>query len=108
MEERIQKLMSQAGLGSRRACEEVIAAGRVTVNGKAVKLGDKADPQQDRIVVDGRLLKLAEKHVYIALYKPRGVLSTVSAPDPRPQSATWWICRGISTRWAAWMWTARD
>ncbi len=84
MEERIQKLMAQAGLGSRRACEEVIAAGRVTVNGKAVKLGDKADPQRDRIVVDGQPLKLAEEHVYIALYKPRGVLSTVSAPDPRP------------------------
>jgi 23S rRNA pseudouridine2605 synthase len=84
MEERIQKLMAQAGLGSRRACEEVIAAGRVTVNGKAVKLGDKADPQQDRIVVDGRPLKLAAEHIYIALYKPRGVLSTVSAPDPRP------------------------
>jgi 23S rRNA pseudouridine2605 synthase len=84
MEERLQKLMAQSGLGSRRACEEMIAAGRVTVNGRTAVLGEKADPQRDRILVDGRPLRVAEEAVYIALYKPRGVISAVSGPDPRP------------------------
>jgi 23S rRNA pseudouridine2605 synthase len=84
MEERLQKILAQAGLGSRRSCEEIISAGRVTVNGQVARLGMKADPTRDRIAVDGRPLKAREALVYVALYKPRGVLSTVSAPDPRP------------------------
>jgi 23S rRNA pseudouridine2605 synthase len=84
MEERLQKLMAQAGLGSRRACEELIAAGRVIVNGKPAILGQKADPAVDRIKVDGAPLKAPETFQYIALYKPRNVLTTVEAPDPRP------------------------
>lgn len=76
--------MAQADLGSRRACEVLISAGRVSVNGRVAGLGDKADPQRDRILVDGRPLKLPDAPVYIALYKPRGVLSAVSSPDPRP------------------------
>lgn len=84
MEERLQKLMAQAGLGSRRACEVLISAGRVTVNGRVAGLGDKADPRRDRILVDGQPLKLPDAPVYIALYKPRGVLSAVTSPDPRP------------------------
>jgi 23S rRNA pseudouridine2605 synthase len=84
VEERLQKLMAQAGLGSRRACEVLISEGRVSVNGRIVGLGDKADPQRDRILVDGQPLKLPEAPVYVALYKPRGVLSAVSSPDPRP------------------------
>ena len=84
MEERLQKLMAQAGLGSRRASEVLISAGRVSVNGRIAGLGDKADPQHDRILVDGHPLKLPEAPVYIALYKPRGVLSAVSSSDPRP------------------------
>jgi len=84
VEERLQKILARAGYGSRRASEELIAAGRVTVNGRAVALGAKADPQKDRILVDGQPLKLSEEPAYIAIYKPRGVLSTVSAPDPRP------------------------
>lgn len=83
MEERVQKILSQAGLGSRRACEELIAAGRVRVNGQIIQLGAKADPERDQITVDGRPVKGAVGHIYIALYKPRNVLSTVSAPDPR-------------------------
>jgi 23S rRNA pseudouridine2605 synthase len=83
VEERLQKLMAQAGLGSRRACEVLISAGRVSVNGHTVGLGDKADPKRDRILVDGHPLKLPEAPVYIALYKPRGVLSAVSSADPR-------------------------
>lgn len=84
MEERLQKIMAQAGLGSRRSCEQLIAAGRVRVNGKVAELGSKADPAKDQITVDGDALPTAEPLVYVALYKPRGVLSTVEAPDPRP------------------------
>jgi pseudouridine synthase len=75
--------MARANLGSRRSCEEIIAAGRVTVNGRVVKLGDKADPAIDRIEVDGQLLSLpaaptaGEKFIYIALNKPRGVISSL-------------------------------
>ena len=76
MEERIQKIMAQAGLGSRRACEVLIAARRVTVNGRVAELGMKADPVKDRILVDGQPVKAAQSLVYIALYKPRGVVST--------------------------------
>ncbi len=82
--ERLQKIMARAGLGSRRKCEEIIAAGRVTVNGKVVSLGDKADPQRDRIEVDQRPLSAPEPLTYIALYKPRGVISASTSPDPRP------------------------
>lgn len=83
MEERLQKIMARAGLGSRRACEVMIAEGRVLVNGRPVKLGDKADPAADRIEVDGRQLlfqkQLSERkeHIYIALNKPRGVISSL-------------------------------
>jgi len=83
MEERLQKILAHAGYGSRRSCEEIISAGRVRVNGHPVGLGDKADPAVDKIVVDGRPLKAMEAPVYIALYKPRGVLSTVSDPAER-------------------------
>lgn len=84
MEERLQKILSRAGLGSRRACEELIAAGRVRVNGQVAVLGGKADPERDRIELDGRLVSLAEPLTYIAIYKPRGVISAVQSPDPRP------------------------
>lgn len=81
MEERIQKIMSKAGLGSRRACEELIMAGRVSVNGKTAEIGQKADPHADKIVVDGRQLNAPEALTYIALHKPRNVLS---AAEPEP------------------------
>ena len=82
MEERLQKLLARANLGSRRASESIIAAGRVTVNGRVAKVGDKADPAVDRILVDGRPLFAApptpgEPYLYIALNKPRGVLSSL-------------------------------
>ncbi len=79
MEERLQKIMSHAGLGSRRACEELILNGRVTVNGRIAEIGQKADPAVDRIVADGRVISAAEPPVYIAIYKPRNVLSAVEA-----------------------------
>lgn len=84
MEERIQKILARAGYGSRRACEELIAAGRVRLNGHVATLGDKADAKRDNLMVDAKPVQAKESLVYVALNKPRGVLSTVSAPDPRP------------------------
>jgi pseudouridine synthase len=75
MAERVQKLMSKAGLGSRRDSEAIIAAGRVTVNGRIVRLGDKADQFEDEIRVDGKRLNFGER-IYIKLYKPRGIISS--------------------------------
>jgi len=77
MTERLQKILAQAGYGSRRACEDFITAGRVRVNGKIAELGQKADPVGDKITVDGKPIAAAEQLTYIALYKPRNVLSTV-------------------------------
>jgi 23S rRNA pseudouridine2605 synthase len=83
MEERIQKILARAGFGSRRACEQLITTGRVKVNGKTATLGEKADSHTDKILVDGQAIQPAEELVYVAVYKPRNVLSTVSAPDTR-------------------------
>lgn len=78
MRERLQKIMARAGFGSRRDNERIIAAGRVTVNGKQAKLGDKADPQSDRIEVDGRAIAVdRDQLTYVMLYKPRGVISSL-------------------------------
>ena len=76
MEERLQKILARAGLGSRRDCEELIISGRVRVNGSVAKIGQKADPAVDSIAVDGRKINPAEQLIYIALHKPRFVLST--------------------------------
>jgi 23S rRNA pseudouridine2605 synthase len=86
MSERLQKILAQAGYGSRRACEDFISAGRVRVNGQIAKLGQKADPHSDRITVDGKPIAAAEQLIYIALHKPRNVLSTVEHErgDDRP------------------------
>ena len=77
MPERLQKILAQAGYGSRRACEDFITAGRVRVNGKLAELGQKADPGTDKITVDGKPIPAVETLTYIALNKPRMVLSTV-------------------------------
>jgi 23S rRNA pseudouridine2605 synthase len=79
MPERLQKILAQAGYGSRRASEEFIVAGRVRVNGQTATLGQKADPAVDKITVDGKPIAAAESLTYIALYKPRNVLTTVEA-----------------------------
>ncbi len=88
MQERLQKLIAQAGIASRRAAEEIIKAGEVTVNGKVVtELGTKADPETDHIKVRGRLIntKISSKeNVYILLNKPKGYLSSVADPNRRP------------------------
>jgi pseudouridine synthase len=81
---RLQKILSQAGVASRRAAEKLIADGRVTVNGKTIlTMGVKADPQQDDIRVDGRRIKAAAQPRYILLYKPTGFVTTRSDPQRR-------------------------
>ncbi len=82
--ERLQKILARAGYGSRRGCEKLIARGRVAVDGRLATLGDKADPQTQRVTVDGVPLKLPQGHLYIALHKPRRVISTVQDPHGRP------------------------
>lgn len=83
MLERLQKIIAQAGIASRRDAEDIITAGRVTVNGKTVtELGTKVELGRDRVAVDGKLLK-AEKDVYMLLYKPKGVVTTLSDPRGR-------------------------
>ena len=77
MEERLQKIIASAGLMSRRAAEELIAAGKVRVNGVTAALGEKADPMRDRITVNGKTLAPSEEKVYIMLNKPRGYVTTM-------------------------------
>ena len=78
MEERLQKLLSAAGVCSRRAAEDYITAGRVTVNGETAELGRRADPDRDDIRVDGKPLAAKAEHVYLLLNKPRGYVTTLS------------------------------
>jgi len=75
MEDRLQKILARAGFGSRRACEELIRQGRVVVNGQVARLGQKADPGHDHVTVDGKPVRVKQSHTYVALHKPRGVLS---------------------------------
>jgi pseudouridine synthase len=88
VEQRLQKLIAAVGIASRRHAEELIAAGRVTVNGKVVtELGSKADPETDHIKVNGKLINPQLKsrgNTYVLLNKPRGYLSSVSDPEGRP------------------------
>jgi len=82
--QRLQKILSAAGVASRRLSEELIRMGRVTVNGAVVtELGTKADPETDDIRVDGRRVKTRQKRRYILLYKPRGYVTTRSDPQGR-------------------------
>ncbi len=87
MQERLQKLIAQAGIASRRAAEQMIVAGEVAVNGRVVtELGTKADPEQDHIKVRGRLIntKLQKRtKIYILLNKPKGYLSSAADPEGR-------------------------
>ena len=84
-EERLQKIIAEAGLASRRKAEILIAEGRVTVNGQVVvRLGAKADPKRDHIKVDGKLLKRTEPKVHYVFNKPRGVVTTLTDPEGRP------------------------
>ena len=83
-EERLQKILSKAGIASRRKAEEYILTGRVTVNGKEVtELGSKADLDHDHIKVDGHLLKPPKRKIYLALNKPKNVMTTAFDPEGR-------------------------
>ena len=78
MRERLQKLIARAGVCSRRSAESLLTAGRVTVNGVAAHLGDKADADTDVIAIDGTAIAFAEPAVYLMLNKPRGYVTTLS------------------------------
>ncbi len=86
MSERLQKILSRAGIASRRKAEEMILAGRVTVNGQHVReMGAKADLDRDHIKVDGKLVRPPKHTVYLALNKPRGYVTTMADPEGRPK-----------------------
>lgn len=87
MTERLQKILSARGVASRRAAEEMIKDGRVTVNGVPAALGQTADPQVDQILVDGKPLPDPQGTVYILLHKPRGFVTTLSDEKGRPDVA---------------------
>jgi 23S rRNA pseudouridine2605 synthase len=82
-EQRVQKILAAAGLGSRRSCEKYISAGRVTVNEQVISLGAKADPDKDTIRLDGNEIKSDKTMVYFAINKPRGVLSSAKSEHGR-------------------------
>jgi 23S rRNA pseudouridine2605 synthase len=83
-EERIQKALARAGFGSRRACEELILEGRITLEGRVVTLGDKVDVQTQTVEVDGIDVNLDPSIRYYALHKPPGVVTTMNDPQGRP------------------------
>ena len=86
---RLQKYLARAGIASRRGSEDLMTAGRVTVNGEVVtSLGSKVDPSSDVVAVDGRRVALAEKPVYLAFNKPAGVVTTMSDPQGRTTVAS--------------------
>lgn len=97
MEQRLQKIIADAGITSRRKAEELILQGRVTVNGQVVtQLGSKADAERDHVRVDGRLIQRPSCHVYLLLHKPIGYVSTVSDPQRRPTVIS--LLRGVKER----------
>jgi 23S rRNA pseudouridine2605 synthase len=95
--ERLQKILSQAGVASRRHAEQMILEGRITVNGTVIKeLGSKADLEQDSIKADGRLVRPPKRLVYIALHKPNNTMTTVS--DPQRRATVMDLLRGVKAR----------
>ena len=95
--ERLQKIISAAGITSRRKAEELITAGAVSVNGQMVtELGTKADPEHDHIRVNGKLLHGAERHTYLLMNKPKGYVTTAHDPQGRPTVMD--LLRGVHAR----------
>ncbi len=82
--ERLQRLLARAGYGSRRSCEELIIKGRVTLNGTVATLGDRGDPVEDEVRVDGLEVNLDPNVKYYAFHKPAGVVTTMRDPQGRP------------------------
>ena len=96
-EERLQKILAQAGIASRRKAELLMLEGRVSVNGETVNgMGAKADAERDQIKVDGALIHLPKRHVYVALNKPREVVTTVS--DPQGRTTVMHFVKGVRER----------
>ena len=87
MQERLQKILSARGVCSRRKAEEMITAGRVSINGRVALLGESADPDVDEIKVDGALLPSQSEYVYIMLHKPKGFVTTLSDEKGRANAA---------------------
>ena len=88
MTERLQKFLAGAGVASRRKAEEMVAAGRVSVNGVVVReMGTRVDPGIDHVAVDGRTIETGASERYILLYKPPGCVTTLSDPQGRPTVA---------------------
>ena len=87
MKQRLQKLLSAAGVASRRAAEEMISAGRVTVNGETAELGQSADPDIDTVALDGKPVRFGTRRRYIVLHKPRGYVTTMKDDRGRPTVA---------------------
>ena len=86
---RLQKVLAAAGIGSRRACEELIGEGRIEVDGEIVRrFGARVDPERQIIRVDGRRIAASEKLVYVAMNKPPGVVTTMSDPGAARPSPT--------------------
>lgn len=81
--DRLQKILANAGYGSRRACEQMVEEGRVAVDGRIAQLGDKADPTTQRITLDGVPIRKPQAKTYIAIYKPRGFITTTNDPEGR-------------------------
>jgi len=97
MLERLQKIISMAGVASRRHAEEMILQGRVTINGKTVReLGTKADPERDYIKVNGKLINPKQPRTYILLNKPKGYITSLSDTAGRPTVMD--LLKGIRTR----------
>jgi 23S rRNA pseudouridine2605 synthase len=97
MEDRLQKILSHAGVASRRQAEQIILEGRVTVNGAVVtELGSKADLERDHIKVDGRLIRPPKRLIYIALNKPNNTVTTVS--DPQQRATVMELLHGVKER----------
>ncbi len=96
-EVRLQKIIAEAGLASRREAERLIEAGEVTVNGRVVReLGTKADPERDHIKVRGKLIPRPAPRLYLALHKPAGYVTTMRDPEGRPTVAD--LVRGVKAR----------
>ena len=96
MEERLQKILSARGVASRRKAEEYLVAGRVMVNGRPARVGDKADPDRDQITVDGRPLAGEKGRTYLMLYKPRGYVTTLADEKGRKTVAD--LVKGCGAR----------
>jgi len=97
MQERLQKIIANAGAASRRKAEELILEGSVTVNGAVIReLGSKADPEKDAIKVMGKLIHLPQRKTYVILHKPRGYITSLSDPEGRPVVTE--LLKGVKAR----------